>query len=189
MITDALVHEAKDGDENALNQVLKKFYRIARNAAYGTVDENEMDDFIQEGVIKVWKGVKERRRDSKQKAVNYLITKMKGGFSDYREMKKAKKRFAPLAPISLDSVDFSSEDTPGELINWIVSDRNTEGEALNQMSERELFQRLKESLPPREYTIALCIGYGVTWSEICKRLPCCTREIVRTKNHVRALAQ
>ena len=93
-IVEELVRKAKDGDENALGEIINKFnYFVIKHASRYKVPSYDLDDLIQHGFLSIIKAVHQYRLGSNNfttycnnAVVNNYNALLKGQIKHYREI-------------------------------------------------------------------------------------------------------
>ncbi len=145
-----LIEKFLDGDDLALEQLIKKYLKPVYNFLYYfTRNRSELDDLAQVTFIKVWKNL--RRFDQGKKFKTWLFAIAKNTAYDFFQKKK-----------TVPFINFTDEEGNNRLEN--ISDESIlPDEILNRQDlEQELEKKLAEI--PENYRLILTLHYKEDFS-------------------------
>lgn len=156
-----LVARATAGDQDAFNQLVKRWERPIFALAYRTLGrEEEARDVVQDAFLRAYRGLKGFKGEAKFSSWLYRIT-----LNLCRDWVR-KERRAPVSqpPEGVDAVDLADEQAaPTESVEDLVARR--EMSAAVQLAMAELPEEQRTAIMLKEY-------HGLTFQEIAEMLDC-----------------
>ena len=185
MINDEELLERAKGDANAESDLLEKYkplvVKIARSYF---ILGGEMEDIVQEGMIGLYKAVKNYNPNKNASFKTFAITCIKHQIQSAIKNANAKKN-APLTnSVPLQSFSESDEDEflPVNLIFQLSPDEKV----INDERYQKLVAKIKSTLTARDYEILSLYLKGYTYKEISKFLSLSEKNIDNSLSRIKA---
>lgn len=190
MEDEELLRLAKNGDEQAENEILHKYKDIVVKIARSYfIIGGEMEDIIQEGMIGLYKAIKNFDSTKQVTFKTFAVMCIKHQIQSAIKRANTKKNNPLSTSISLqDLSDKNGEkDVPIELILQISPDE----EFIDKENYKSLLLSIKDALSKKEYDVLKLYLQGYTYKEIAQFLNLNTKSIdnslSRIKNKIKEM--
>lgn len=169
MTDEELVKLAKKGDENAENTLLERYkdlvVKISRS--YFIIG-GELEDIVQEGMIGLYKAIKNFKTDKNATFKTFAITCIKHQIQTAIKKANTKKNLPLSNSVSLQSFSENEEEEflPVNLIFQVSPDEKIIG----RENYKDLIETIKQTLSKKEFEVLKYYLHGYSYKEIAEFL-------------------
>lgn len=171
MTDEELAIKAQDGDEVAVNELLKKYKSLINklSRSYFLLG-GDIEDIVQEGMIGLYKAIKNFKNTKNATFKTFASTCIKNQIQSAVRMASSEKNkvLSTALPIMEENKNEDDEDEVEIVVPSSIPLPETQ--ILEKEKVREIFDAIKSSLSPLEYKVLLLYLKGFNYNEISQSM-------------------
>ncbi len=170
MNDEELVFLSQNGKESAENELLEKYKDLVMKISRGYfIIDGELEDIVQEGMIGLYKAIKNYNPDKNTTFKTFAITCIKHQIQSAIKKANTKKNLPLSSSVSLQSFSEKNEDEDFLPISLIFQSSPAE-KIIDKENYHDLVERIHRTLSKKEFDVFKYYLKGYTYKEIAEIL-------------------